>query len=495
MESTIRKLNEMVEYIKPLLPLANCHMVNFLTDKHFDNAIPPDIKQEVVHIDVSNVNRIIYSHFGGKSVKDNCCPNLLNFLNKAKYNRVCTYNNYLSLEDLKKKVTTWMCGELNVMKLKQIMASKKSHEVEIMTAVAGAMVSRSGCSHVVDIGGGKGYLSSILALEYQLKVLSIDASQINSLGAAKRAVKLEKCWHHIRKRASENLVSASALSHEENSGGNEKEDCNTSEVENTTNRKMVYKQVTEYVCDDTDLADIVAQNLGDKTEKMVIVGLHTCGNLAPSCLRLMTGNVRYVRCLINVGCCYHLMNEEFTGDEFSSDTDPLLKGFGFPMSMYLRNIEFSLGRNARMIAAQSTDRIGAEGKIATDALFYRSLLEVFLQSKLGVSEVPQGRVGRLASKSSGFIDYVKKCVKKLKLDIEVDDMEVELLYNQYKADQLQLETFFLLRVALAPVVEGIILLDRLLYLQEQGIEEAYVAQLFDPVISPRCHAVIAFNKI
>lgn len=469
MESTIHKLTEMVEYIKPLLPLANCHMVNFLTDKHFENAIPPDIKQEIAHMDVRNVNQIIYNHFGGKTVMDNCCPNLLTFLNKAKCNKVDTYINYLSLEDLKKKVATWKCGELNLIKLNQMMTSKKSHEVEIMTAVAGAMASRSGCSHVVDIGGGKGYLSSVLALEYQLKVLSIDASQINSLGAAKRAVKLEKCWHHIRKRSFENLVSANALSHEENSEGNEKEDCSITKMENTTNHKMVYTQVTEYVCDDTDLANIVAQNLGDKTERMVIVGLHTCGNLAPSCLRLMTANMLYVRCLINVGCCYHLMNEEFTGSEFWSDMDPILKGFGFPMSTYLRNIKFSLGRNARMIAAQSTDRIGSEGKIATDALFYRSLLEVFLQSKLGVSEVPQGRVGRLASKSSGFIDYVKKCVKKLKLDIEVDDMEVGLLYSQYKADQLQLETFFLLRVALAPVVEGIILLDRLLYLQEQII--------------------------
>lgn len=190
MENTIKKLSEMVEYIKPLLPLANCHMVNFLTDKHFENSLPQDIKSEVTHMDIRHVNKIIYNYFGGKLVVDTC-PNLLNFLNKAKYNGICTYTNYLSLEDLKKKVASWKCGELNVMKLEQIMASKKSHEVEIMTAIVGAMASRSSCSHVVDIGGGKGYLSSILALEYQFKVLSIDASQMKSMGAAKTAVKLE----------------------------------------------------------------------------------------------------------------------------------------------------------------------------------------------------------------------------------------------------------------------------------------------------------------
>lgn len=190
MESTIQKLSEMVEYIKPLLPLANSHMVNFLTHKHFENSLPQDVKLEITRMDIRHVNRMIYKYFEGKAVMDSC-PNLLNFLNKAKYNRIGTYVNYLSLEELKKKVVSWKCGELNLMKLKQIMASKKSHEVEIMTAIVGAMASRSCCTHVVDIGGGKGYLSSILALEYQLKVLSIDASHMNSIGAAKRAIKLE----------------------------------------------------------------------------------------------------------------------------------------------------------------------------------------------------------------------------------------------------------------------------------------------------------------
>lgn len=134
-------------------------------------------------------------------------------------------------------------------------------------------------------------------------------------------------------------------------------------MENTESHKMVYKQATEYVNDDTDLANMVAQNLGDKTDRVAMVGLHTCGNLAPSCLRLMTANLLYVKCLINVGCCYHLMTEQFTESDFWSDVDPSIKGFGFPLSDYLKSLEFSLGRNARMIAAQSTDRIGADGKV------------------------------------------------------------------------------------------------------------------------------------
>ena len=182
---------------------------------------------------------------------------------------------------------------------------------------------------------------------------------------------LQKFWPHIRQRVFENVVSTSELSLEENNAGDnssttridKQTDGNITKTEEIAHHKMVYKQATEYISDDTDLVNMVTQNLGDKTDRVAIVGLHTCGNLSPSCLRLMTANMRYVRCLINVGCCYHLMNEEFTGSDFWFDIDPLLKGFGFPMSNYLRSLEFSLGRNARMIAAQSTDRVGVQGQV------------------------------------------------------------------------------------------------------------------------------------
>lgn len=44
---------------------------------------------------------------------------------------------------------------------------------------------------VVDAGDGKGYLSSRLALEHNLKVLGIDASATNTNGAQKRVSKLQ----------------------------------------------------------------------------------------------------------------------------------------------------------------------------------------------------------------------------------------------------------------------------------------------------------------
>jgi hypothetical protein len=51
--------------------------------------------------------------------------------------------------------------------------------------------------------------------------------------------------------------------------------------------------------------------------------------------------------------------------------------------------------------------------------------------------------------------------------LQVSTDEIESLYKTHSIDQQQLHVFFLLRVALAPVIEAVILLDRLLYLLEQ----------------------------
>lgn len=51
-----------------------------------------------------------------------------------------------------------------------------------------------------------------------------------------------------------------------------------------------------------------------------MVGLHTCGDLAPNTLRIFTSESE-IKGVCSVGCCYHLLSEEFenprTGTKFS----------------------------------------------------------------------------------------------------------------------------------------------------------------------------------
>lgn len=41
-----------------------------------------------------------------------------------------------------------------------------------------------------------------------------------------------------------------------------------------------------------------------------MVGLHTCGDLAPSTLRMFVAKPE-LSAVCSVGCCYHLLTEEF----------------------------------------------------------------------------------------------------------------------------------------------------------------------------------------
>ena len=79
--------------------------------------------------------------------------------------------------------------------------------------------------------------------------------------------------------------------------------------------------------------------------------------------------------------------------------------------------------------------------------------------------------------------------------------------------------FFYIKAMLAPCIESLILLDRLVFLQEQvlppfqtnitqfskeermeyldlqeDVEAAFLVPLFDPLVSPRCHAIVALKK-
>ena len=88
------------------------------------------------------------------------------------------------------------------------------------------------------------------------------------------------------------------------------------------------------------------------------MGLHTCGDLAANSLQIFLAN-DCIKFCCNVGCCYHLLNEEFytkvlhknEENGCADDQTPC-----FPMSKLLKKQKFSLGKNARMVAAQPMDR-------------------------------------------------------------------------------------------------------------------------------------------
>ena len=49
----------------------------------------------------------------------------------------------------------------------------------------------------------------------------------------------------------------------------------------------------------------------------MMVGLHTCGDLAANTLRIFTAKPE-IKAVCSVGCCYHLLSEQFENQQGNS---------------------------------------------------------------------------------------------------------------------------------------------------------------------------------
>ncbi|XP_026724280.1 methyltransferase-like protein 25 isoform X2 [Athene cunicularia] len=461
------------------------------------------------------------------------------------------------------------------------MNNKKSHEVQMMSELVDNIANYCGVKQVIDIGSGKGYLSSFLSMQYDLKVYGIDSSNTNTNGAHERNRKLKKHWRAYQSRGRANLkrqmlekandrpveseIKCKAISEKllNNDSSLQSQDhvtiqdlvpscgfteiatsetnnqaevdlvaqtqsdesklseevlailnvlpadavevfssspCNCGELceEEKVQRKMaslevkeskssesnLYFPLTSCITAETELSDIITD-----LQDCMMVGLHTCGDLAANTLRIFTAKPE-IKAVCSVGCCYHLLSEQFENQE-----ECLEEVWGFPMCQYLKDMGWCCGRNARMSACLALERVAVGQMLPTESLFYRAVLQVIIEEIYGVTKSDR-HVGKTFSKSSSFIDYVRKSLKKLELDdSELPDSCIMDYYEKYKHRMNELEAFNMLKVVLAPCIEVLILLDRLCYLKEQdNIAWSGLVKLFDPVKSPRCYAVIALKK-
>ncbi|XP_026778570.3 methyltransferase-like protein 25 [Pangasianodon hypophthalmus] len=248
--------------------------------------------------------------------------------------------------------------------------------------------------------------------------------------------------------------------------------------------KNLYSPLTSYVTAETELRTLITE-----LEDAVMVGLHTCGDLAPSTLRMFEAK-QELRAVCSVGCCYHLLSEEFDEDAQECESGV----YGFPMSQYLREQACFCGRNARMSACLALERVSFGGGLPMESLFYRAVLHVILQDHYDAHK-SEKRVGNVYSKASSFVDYVRRALRKLELDeSKLTDSVIQSYHDLYISRMNEMVAFNLLKVSLAPCIEGLILLDRLCYLKEQeNVSYSALVQLFNPLLSPRCYAIVGIK--
>lgn len=196
-------------------------------------------------------------------------------------------------------------------------------------------------------------------------------------------------------------------------------------------------------------------------KNLILTGLHTCGELVHSVIKTFSSS-KDVNLLFVVPCCYHLANESLSG-------------------------HYNFSKNARMLAQQSIDR--SKHKQLSPTLFYRAVLQVILHS-LGYYNAKVGRNGPV----DNFPNYAKWALSKIGVDnkqIPSTAVLQEIYQNHIHLKQ-KLHIFQMLRIYMSSVVESAIMLDRIIFLQNNtNSSKVAIVRLFDPILSPRCYAILA----
>lgn len=345
------------------------------------------------------------------------------------------------------------------------MNPKKIHETSRLTPFITQKAQEHSISSIVDLGAGQGYLSHLLITRSGLQVTAIEGRELNAHRSQQRADKISKCLH-------------------------------------TPKLHTICKIVTS-----EDLKTLI-------TEPSLLIGLHTCGDLAANSIKMFI-QCEVVRGLINVGCCYHHLTEYVSDD---SDVDEYLKeiGFskdgrsldeslvrdpdiaGFPLSQFIRRSypKFFLGKLLRSLCiGDSRDNNLAVKKALRNfvKLEYRAAFQVFL-TEYFPDYAKVFALGNKMRKFEDFGDYCLVALKLMKLQTDLTKEELNKYYeDRFESNAKKISILWVLRSVFSGPIENLILLDRLLYLEECGIQPEAIS-VFDRNISPRNVVIAAFKK-
>lgn len=262
------------------------------------------------------------------------------------------------------------------------------------------------------------------------------------------------------------------------------------------------------------------------TVPVTLIGLHACADLSPIIMKLFSHSDNATH-MILLSCCYHKLKVKNSQENLtdcslepkllvkSSDDSIMLnqKYSNFPMSKALNSMmsrsKFSLSVYGLRLAAQESglrwDNQTEEHHLRhANNVIFRAVLEEYCQKgHFKLHKLKRKCANK--SKYNNFNEYVDSILLNHEITIDPSNTNegrknpsreeiisgLEFSYESQKLLFPLVEPLTGLQLALQPVLEALVLLDRVMWLRESNISKVWLQPLFDPELSPRCVALCA----
>lgn len=285
---------------------------------------------------------------------------------------------------------------------------------------------------------------------------------------------------------------------------------------------------------DKALGEVLENEVNGHDKRLLLISLHSCGNLVHHAMKafIATPEVKAIALIGTItislhfvgisdspnryiGCCYNLMTEKL-GPTYkppyrtkhprliaaSALTDP----HGFPLSNLFITENLSLNITARMMACQAPQNWTKDTSAAFFTRhFFRALLQRIFADKgllpaassTGLGGAGAGGepiiIGSLRKKCyESFPSYVFGAMDKLGWEgkVQVTEEEIYRYEERFTERKKDLSVLWCLMAFCAGVVESLVVVDRYMYLCEEGVRDVWVEAAFEYAESPRNLVVV-----
>ena len=363
-----------------------------------------------------------------------------------------------------------------------LMNQKKKYEIKLLGDSIINEAKNKNINTIVDVGCGIGYLTNYISINSNLRVIGIEGNEDNTNKMMLRINKIEQ-----------------------------------------KNNKSLSKAEGYTAFLTSDIKPEEFKNIARLTnEKVILTGLHPCGDLTPTLMRMFK-NLDEIKSLIFVGCCYNKLSEN--NSYFKLKNNEIIEQsnkYGFPMSDYLliqNKIKFHLSNTYISCNPHPLSKTREDWYYSYKMSSYRNALELFIHNYLpDYLEVHYiGQIRESYSKSFGI--YLNKALTNIKnhslkfnfnnnnyknkLITWIDDFtskndvikignEFYESLNPYNEIIFECAIMIILQARISLILEALIVTDRVLFLK-QFCSYVSARRLFHPFISPRGILLIA-NK-